>query len=245
MKLRSFCAAAALAAGLALAGAQALAQQDKPKTDKPAEKAAGEKAPAKPAEKATDPHAGHKHGTEGDAHADHKHAEGGMPPGMEEAMKRMAPGESHAIFKQFEGKWKTVSKFWMEPTSQPEVSEGTAERKLMWEGRFVQSNYKGMMGDQPFEGLETLGYDNMKKKYVSTWMDSTCCSIMLSYGTYDPSSKSFTFSGEYDNPMTGQTVKSRNVIKLTSPDSHSFEMYDTPPGGKEYKSLEVTYTRAK
>ncbi len=34
-------------------------------------------------------------------------------------------------------------------------------------------------------------------------------------------------------------------MKMVSPDQHVLEMYQPGPDGKEYKSMEVTYTRRK
>jgi len=57
-----------------------------------------------------------------------------------------------------------------------------------------------MMMGMPFEGIGINGYDNLKKKFVSTWIDNMGTMIVMSTGTFDPATKTFTYMGEMDNP---------------------------------------------
>lgn len=212
-------AAMLVLAGVAFGGA-VVGAQDKPKS---AEKKAGE--------------AGDK---AKDAAAD------GMDPGMEEAWQKAGQiNENHKLITDMAGSWKCISKFWMVPGSEPMVSEMTAEVTAIMGGRFTQGKYKGNVMGQPFEGLEYMGYDNIKKKFVSSWIDNMGTALYTSAGELEPGTGVITLLGTADDPMTGKTKKTRATIKIDGPDKHTFTFFETPDGGQEMRTMEIVYTRVK
>ena len=94
-----------------------------------------------------------------------------------------------------------------------------------------------------FKGQGTEGYDNVKKKFVGTWIDSMGTGIMMSEGDYDPATKTFTYTGEIE-VMPGMKQKIREVVKITDQDHMDFEWYEDR-GGKEVKTMEINYTKKK
>jgi hypothetical protein len=83
---------------------------------------------------------------------------------MEAYMKMMATNENHAYLKTFAGEWKVASKAWMQPGAPPETADNYAKAEMIMGGRFLKMEFKGTMFGQPFEGLQIVGYDNLKKK---------------------------------------------------------------------------------
>ena len=49
--------------------------------------------------------------------------------------------------------------------------------------------------------------------------------------------------GEYLDPMSGQTMKTRYVTRVVDKDHHTFEYFMTMPGAPEFKSMEIHYSR--
>ena len=45
------------------------------------------------------------------------------------------------------------------------------------------------MMDMSFTGMAIEGYDNVKKKFVSSWIDNMGTMILNSEGTYDPAAQ--------------------------------------------------------
>ncbi|MCH8148016.1 MAG: DUF1579 domain-containing protein [Planctomycetes bacterium] len=162
---------------------------------------------------------------------------------MDAWAKYATPGAYHDNLKPLVGTWATTSKYWMKPGGDPKVGQGTAVKKMVLDGRYLSEDYSGMSAFGPFHGIGLTGYDNARKKYVDTWVDSMGTGIMLSYGTCDSSGKTITFQSEYEDPMDGKTKKHRSVIKIINNDKHILEMFVTEPGQKEHKELEVIYTR--
>src|SRR5689334_16391259 len=89
---------------------------------------------------------------------------------MEQWAKYANPGKPHEYLKAMEGTWTSHSKMWMDEKSPPQESTGTSENKLIMGGRFLQQDYHGQMMGKAFEGMGVTGYDNVKNKYVSTWI---------------------------------------------------------------------------
>lgn len=163
---------------------------------------------------------------------------------MEAWQKAGTPGEPHKRLADMAGSFDTVTRTWMTPGAQPMESKGKSENKLIWDGRFLQQEYKGEMMGKGFTGIGMTGYDNVKKKYVGTWMDSMSTSLAYLEGTADAAGKTMTMTMEMTDPMTGKKVKQRAVTRIESPDKHVFELHERGPNGKEFKSMEIVYTRA-
>jgi len=122
-------------------------------------------------------------------------------------------------------------------------STATESSALMFGGRFVKSEFKGSFQGEPFEGVSTMGYDNVRSKYTSTWQDSMSTGTFLSMGDYDESSRSYTLRGMMANAMKpGELMPVRVVIRVTDDDHHVMEQHETR-GGEETRTLEIAYTR--
>ncbi|UCF35067.1 MAG: DUF1579 domain-containing protein [Phycisphaerales bacterium] len=171
--------------------------------------------------------------------------EPGMPD-MDQMMKMYeqfnAMGPEHARFKEAVGTWNTVTKMWMGP-GEPTISTGTSEMEVIFGGRYMVEHFKCTMMERPFEGMALGGFDKLKKKYVSIWLDNMSTGFMVMEGTYDEATKTTTSYGEYDDPFTGHE-KMKSVLREVSKDKHVFEMYQIGPDGKENKTMEITYSRS-
>src|SRR5688500_9706269 len=111
-------------------------------------------------------------------------------------------------------------------------------------GRFLASTYEGTMAGKPFHGRGLMGYDNAKKRYVATWIDTISTGIMYSEGTVDAAGKVFTMLSEQKDPVSGKTEKMKEVTTIVDADTHRHEMY-VLTDGQEFKTLDITYRRVK
>ena len=66
---------------------------------------------------------------------------------------------------------------WLESTA-------TESCKVICNGFWMICAFKGNFMGMPFEGRQQLGYDQHKKKFVSTWIDSFGSWMSLSEGTF-------------------------------------------------------------
>ncbi len=165
------------------------------------------------------------------------------PQAMMELYTKLAtPGEPHRLFASLAGSWTTKTKEWIEPGKPPIESTGAAEMKVLLDGRFLQQDITGQMMGQPFSGLEIIGYDNLLKRYVTTWMSTMGTGIFIMEGTASADGKTITLKGQHAEPGGGQMTH-RAIWKIVDSNTQTFDMWGTHHGGKEMKMMEITYTR--
>ena len=165
------------------------------------------------------------------------------PQAMMELWKQAAtPGDPHKLFATLAGSWTTQTKEWMEPGKPPVESSGTAELKMLLDGRFLYQEFNGQMMGQPFNGIGIDGYDNIRKKYVTAWMDTMGTGIFFMEGTGSPDGKTITMHGSHPEPGGGKMTH-RAIWKISDANSQTFTMYGAHHGQKETKMMEITYTR--
>ena len=162
---------------------------------------------------------------------------------MAEMMQLGSPGDGHKVFAGLAGTYDVVAKMWMNPAAPPMESKGTSTKTVLWDGRYLAEEFSGDMMGAPFQGKSITGFDNQKKKYIGTWMDSMSTAIMYSEGTYDAGSKTLTLTSKMYDPMVKKEVPIRMVTKFVDPTTHVFEFYGQGPDGKEMKSMEITYKK--
>jgi hypothetical protein len=181
--------------------------------------------------------------------AQDKKAEGSAPGEAEmmaAMMKAGQPGEQHKHLGRMAGDWEYTSKMWMAPGQPPEESKGTMHGEMLMGGRYVQHHWKGNMMGMPFEGMGTEGYDNTTKKFISNWIDNMGTGMMTSTGTCDEAGKVCTLTGDMADPMSGQTMTTKEVITWTDNDHFKNEMYGKDPAsGNEMKMMEISASRKK
>jgi hypothetical protein len=130
----------------------------------------------------------------------------------------------------------------MEPGKPPTESTGTADMKMLLDGRFLYQEFTSQMMGQPFSGIGIDGYDNLRKKYVTTWIDTMGTGFFTMEGTASADGKTITLKGQHAELGGGQMTH-RAVWKIVDSNTQTFDMYGTHHRGKEMKMLEIAYTR--
>lgn len=172
-----------------------------------------------------------------------KHEKKMDPQAMMEVWKKLAmPGEPHKLFASLAGNWTTTTKEWMEPGKPPTESTGTAEMKMLLEGRFLYQEYNSQMMGQPFSGVGINAYDNLRKRYVTAWIDTMGTGIFHMEGTASADGKTITLKGQHAELGGGQMTH-RAIWKIVDGNNQTFDMYGTHSHGKEMKMMEIIYTR--
>ncbi|HYC39709.1 MAG TPA: DUF1579 domain-containing protein [Chitinophagaceae bacterium] len=168
-------------------------------------------------------------------------------PDSATAMKKWqeyaTPGKEHEWMAKSAGTWHTEITMWHYPGAPAETVTGTTQNEMIFGGRYQVSTHTAMMMGMPFEGRSTLAYDNMKKTYISTWIDNMGTGMMVSEGKWDDASKTITLTGKMVDPTIDKETSVREVFKPVDDNTQTFEMYRPGPDGKEYKCMEIKYTR--
>jgi hypothetical protein len=181
----------------------------------------------------------------------------GGQPNPQEMMKQMMElsklNENHKLLASMDGNWNFAIKMWMnpDPNAPAQESKGTATRKSIMGGRYSVMDVTGKMQmpgadgkpkDMQFKGMGIEGYDNVKQKFVASWIDNMGTGVQFSEGTYDPATKTLTYTSEIEM-MPGMKTPVREVLKVPDNNHMMLEWYETR-GGQEKKTMEINYTRA-
>lgn len=156
-------------------------------------------------------------------------------------MEASALNENHAFIAKFAGSWDFELQYWM--SGQEGKSVGTCESTLILGGRFLHAVVKSEFSGMPFEGAMTWGYNNVDKRFESTWIDSMSTLMMVAHGKRADDPNTIISYAEFTDPMTGGKIRQREVVKWVSADRHTMEMFHTKSGAKEERVMFITYTR--
>ena len=162
---------------------------------------------------------------------------------MDAWMKASTPGDAHKKLDNMVGAWDVKVKSWMQPGAPPMESTGTAMNAWVLGGRWMEEKFTGSFMGMPFQGIGYTGYDNIKKRYVGTWMDNMSTAVMVSTG--GGSGNAWEFSSSMDDPMTGKPSPVTEKFVVTDADHHMMEMWGSGPDGKMFKMMEIWYSRKK
>lgn len=162
-------------------------------------------------------------------------------------MDYATPGDMHQMLAKSDGVWNGANTTWMENGAKPMTSTSEATNKMIFEGRYQISEHKGNFMGMHFEGMSIIGYDNAKKKFVSTWIDNMGTGIMNMEGEWNASTKSIEFKGKMTDPARpGKDCEVREVYTFVDDNTQKLEMYGPDSKtGKEFKTMEITFTRKK
>ncbi len=154
----------------------------------------------------------------------------------------MTPGPMHEMLAKSTGEWKTTSKFWLDPATEPMLTEGSAKTEMILGNRYQQTIHNGSVMGMPSEGIFLLGYDNAIEEFTSVWIDNLGTGTSVAKGTYDESTKILTMTGTMVDPFTKKEMNIKTVMKIVDDNHHLFEMY-LDYKGQEFKSMEIEFVR--
>lgn len=159
-------------------------------------------------------------------------------------MEYSTPGEMHKMLGKYNGMWIAVTKMWMSPGMEPSVSQADVVTDMYMGDRYQKSVFNGSMQGMPFEGESVTGFDNVKKVFTNTWIDNYGTAMMYSEGKWNAATRSVEFKGKASDPMAKEPTPFRQVMTFPDENNYKMEMY-VMLEGKEYKSMEITFTRKK
>lgn len=164
---------------------------------------------------------------------------------MKKWMDYMTPSDTHKEMARWDGEWTEDIQMWMSPGAPVQTMQASCVNKMVMGGRYQESKHTGSFMGMPFEGVSTIGYDNARKILVSSWVDNMGTGIIYMEGSWNEATKSAEFKGKTTDPMSGKLLDTRQVLKIVDDNTQIIEQYTTPAGGKEYKSMEIKFTRKK
>ena len=189
-----------------------------------------------------------------------QNASPGMPTSVDQSIpdwvKRGMPREGHAALAPLVGSWSVELKIYgtvgRSPDLPPIVSNDIRTARV-WvaDGQYIEDTTEGTVDGQPYWRRGWLGYSNLDRRYE--WITIAPRVPMMIYqgksgsGARTPIEVTgvFTDQGLVNEKTVGKLVVQRTVIRIETNDRHMFELYFTPPRGKEQLAMRMVYTRVK
>lgn len=153
------------------------------------------------------------------------------------------PGQAHRRFERMIGTWDATIKMWSKAYPETFVSKGISKNELIMEGRYLKVSFEGVFEDMKFEGVGISGYDNFKKKYFSIWFDSIGTGYYLVEGKCEENV--CNYFGTAIDPEHKYEYKTHEIQKFIDDNRWINEVYQADNSGKEFKTMEITYTKVK
>lgn len=127
-----------------------------------------------------------------------------------------AATKKHQWLQKFVGEWSVNQTAKMGP-GQPEMkSSGTIVSRRLGDFWVINELKSEMLGTT-VTGIQTIGYDSKKEKYVGTWVDSMTDYIWRYEGTVDATGMILTLNAEGpDMSVEGKTTQYQDVYEFTS-----------------------------
>lgn len=168
-------------------------------------------------------------------------------PSQENKQNQAAPtqglAEQHKVFERWAGTWDV--KHTMHTENGPVISYGKEVDTLILDGRAIHGQYEAKGEQGAFKGQGITTWNPQKKQYQSYWLDIYSANGGdISYGTYDEANKTLT---SYTNTQDekGNPIEMKMVSKEVNANKMQLAFYVKAKDGKEQKTMEIEYTRAK
>jgi hypothetical protein len=163
-----------------------------------------------------------------------------MTPEEQAWFKAGQPGEPHNNLAKMAGRWEVTVRYFPTPDAEPQMGRGSAIKEMVLGNRFLQTTYKGEWMGETFIGMGFEGYDNVKKKYTSTWMDTMGTMTYFAEGEANEDGTVFAFYGEYLDPA-GNLKKQKSVLTIRSLSMHTIESFEKNEEGDWIKNMDIMY----
>lgn len=112
-------------------------------------------------------------------------------------------------------------------------------------GRFVEVRATGTFMGSPTESRSLYGFDNFKKHYVMTHMDSMSTHILHADGKAERDRSAIHFYGRMDEWLDGTLKNNRYTVRFDGADRMLLQIHDLDIGEKDNKVIEIEYRRKK
>lgn len=165
-------------------------------------------------------------------------------PSASEAWTAYAtPGPEHAVLARRVGSWDVTVQSWRAPDAAPRESKGTSQWRALLGERFFEERFEIVTPDGTYSAIGVAGFDKIRRRYVSTWIDNEGTAILHSTGTADTAGKVLTFASDTPDPVRSEVRQIRTVETEIDANTWTMEAYRTDPTGREYRSAIFTYRR--
>jgi hypothetical protein len=143
------------------------------------------------------------------------------------------PSSGHHVLERLRGDWNVTIK------GAQDSSAAHSRIRMIFGGRYVVEDFEGVLGSAPYEGRNTIGFNNATGLYEATWIDSLNTGMMNSKGRFDAATGTLLFVGSIYNPVNGLVERVHSKLVFTGDDS--FVLFIKSPSNQVL--MELAYMR--
>jgi hypothetical protein len=159
---------------------------------------------------------------------------------------KIEPQKEHQWLQKLVGEWTYESEAPMEPGKPPEKCTGTESVRSLG-GVWVLCEGRGEMpGGGTATTIMTLGFDQVKKRYVGTFIGSMMTNLWVYEGELDAASKVLTLDTEGPSfTAEGKIAKYKDAIEIKSDNHRVLTSNFLDDDGKWHHFMTANYRRTK
>lgn len=152
------------------------------------------------------------------------------------------PRREHEWLRQFAGDWVVEAECYMNADHTP-VSNKGIERIRSLGGFWLLVEVESDMMGKPFQGIQTLGFDPAKGKFIGTWVDSLTSELWHYEGFLNKEWTELTLNSEGICPQTGALTKVRSVLAYKDMNHKIYSSYTVGKNGELTLALRASALR--
>jgi hypothetical protein len=163
---------------------------------------------------------------------------------------------NHVLLARVKGEWSFAGKHTFAGGHKPIAFTGSMTGKDLWDGRYFTTEVTGQDIPMPWSDRKLvtlhetmlLGYDNVKKKFVASYINNEFETGIISLeGVYAPTKKIITYDGETLSPNRqnlppGAMRKFHALLKFIDSDHYELEWHESVDGKELFDTL-LSFTR--
>ena len=156
----------------------------------------------------------------------------------------MTPGEGQKRLEFLVGTFDVKVRVWLDPSKPPVESSATAVSTWVLGNRYVQQMMSGFIGDEPWSGIMYAGFDNVTRKYVSTYMDTGSTGMEWYTGNLDAAGTHGKMTATIADELTGKPETLELRLTIAANGDRVTELWQED-SGKMFKVVELQFSRKK
>lgn len=147
---------------------------------------------------------------------------------------------STAFFNRFTGSWKgNALLHGFEGENQNSTINCTSTLTF---GRYLTSTFNGEIMGQPFEAVQTWGFNTSTNAFETTWIDNNSTGITFNNGSANADGTTFTIDGQVDDGE-GNTIIQRSVTTFIDNNTFTLALTSVDANNNSTPVMTVTFTR--